>query len=65
MSNRYRLIDRVGEDLGPLISKSGPYRAGQLLRTAGGELYRIHEVVTAQPQDDFVAYLVVAHTKAP
>jgi len=55
---RYRLVDRDGCDLGPLVSKRVDWCVGSLIER-GEARYRVLAVVDAEPQDDLTAYLVV------
>jgi hypothetical protein len=55
---RYRLLDTIGNDLGPLVVRTETWKAGDLIRRADGDL-RIIRVVAALAGDDQEGYLVV------
>jgi hypothetical protein len=55
---RYRLIDRDGADLGPLVSGYAALEVGGLIPRALGVL-RITAVVEPETEETFNAYLVV------
>jgi hypothetical protein len=57
---RYRLVDRQGTDLGPLVSAQATWAPGELMLDAHGRLFRVLALTSARALDDFDGYLVVA-----
>ena len=55
---RYRLIDRVGNDLGLFVSGFEDWRPGRIILRPSGD-YEVRAVVAAQPGEPFGAYLIV------
>lgn len=58
--HRYRLIDRDGTDLGPLVSPQTTWAPGELMLDPRGRLFRVLGMASAAAVDDFDGYLVVA-----
>ena len=55
---RYRLIDRVGNDLGLFVSGFGDWRPGRIILRPSGD-YEVRAAVAAEPGEPFGAYLIV------
>jgi hypothetical protein len=56
---RYRLLDEKGIDHGPFVSNAQLWLPGQTIARKPDEEFEVVNVVAAEPQDDFRAYLVV------
>jgi hypothetical protein len=59
---RFRLLSPDGEDLGPFVSTSREWRAGETLPHKPGVVLRVTAVVEPEGGATFRAYLVVEET---
>ena len=55
---RYRLIDRVGNDLGLFVSGFKDWQPGRIILRPSGD-YEVRAVVAAETGETFGAYLIV------